>query len=67
MILKQTLLATLVAMKKDFKTTGKCDLTLAKEKEYSLPWAWALAKKSFYSEYINRGLIIYSIKKNSRI
>jgi hypothetical protein len=47
------------AMQKDFKTTGKCDLALVKETEYSLPWTWALAKKSVYTEYINRGLLIF--------
>jgi hypothetical protein len=46
-------------MQKDFKTTGKCDLALVKETEYSLPWTWALAKKSLYTEYINRGLLIF--------
>jgi ionotropic glutamate receptor len=51
-------------MEKDFKTTGKCDLrdlALVKETEYLLPWTWALAKKSFYTEYINRGLLIIII------
>ena len=54
---KQTLFATMDAMEKDFKTTGKCDLALVKEPEYSLPWTWALARKSVYTEYINRGLL----------
>ncbi|EFX79068.1 hypothetical protein DAPPUDRAFT_104768 [Daphnia pulex] len=54
-----TLLAIMDAMQKDFKTTGKCDLALVKETEYSLPWTWALAKKSLYTEYINRGLLIF--------
>jgi hypothetical protein len=49
------------AMQKDFKTTGKCDLALVKETEYLLPWTWALAKKSVYTEYINRGLLIIII------
>ncbi|EFX79067.1 hypothetical protein DAPPUDRAFT_245404 [Daphnia pulex] len=51
-----TLLAIMDAMQKDFKTTGKCDLALVKETEYLLPWTWALAKKSVYTEYINRGV-----------
>jgi ionotropic glutamate receptor len=45
------------AMKNDFQTTGKCDLALVREKEYALPWVWALAKKSLYTESINRGLV----------
>ena len=44
-------------MKNDFNTTGKCDLALVREKEYALPWVWALAKKSLYTESINRGLV----------
>ena len=49
------------AMEKDFKTTGKCDLALVKETEYLLPWTWVLAKKSVYTESINRGLLIIII------
>lgn len=45
------------AMKNDFQTTGKCDLALVREKEYALPWVWALAKKSLYTESINNGLV----------
>ncbi len=29
--------------------------------EYLLPWTWALAKKSVYTEYINSGLLILII------
>jgi hypothetical protein len=56
------------AMEKDFQATGKCGLTLAKEKEPAPPWSWALAKKSPFTEYINRGYtLIHSDTNNSII
>jgi hypothetical protein len=48
-------MAILDAMKNDFQSTGKCNLALAKEKEYASPWSWALAKKSPYAEHFNQG------------
>jgi hypothetical protein len=51
----QSVLAILDVMKNDFQSTGKCNLALAKEKEYASPWSWALAKKSPYLEYFNQG------------
>ena len=43
-------------MQTDYKTTGKCDLALAKVQESAPPTAWVLPKHSPYLENINRGL-----------
>ncbi|EFX79069.1 hypothetical protein DAPPUDRAFT_245402 [Daphnia pulex] len=51
------LLAALDAMKNDFLTTGKCDLTLARQKEPGTPGTWVLTKNSPYTEYISRGIL----------
>jgi hypothetical protein len=51
----QALLVALDAMKNDFHTTGKCDLTLAKQMEPGTPGTWVLTKNSPYTEYISRG------------
>lgn len=48
-------MAILDAMKKDFQSTGKCNLALAKEKEYASPWSCALPKRSPYRECFNQG------------
>lgn len=54
----QALLVALDAMKNDFHTTGKCDLTLARQMEPGTPGTWVLTKNSPYTEYISRGLLL---------
>jgi hypothetical protein len=54
----QALLVALDAMKNDFHTTGKCDLTLARQMEPGTPGTWVLTKSSPYTEYISRGLLL---------
>ncbi|EFX77449.1 hypothetical protein DAPPUDRAFT_321338 [Daphnia pulex] len=50
-------IAALVLIKRDFISTGKCDLTLAKEKESAPSLAWVLPKHSPLREDVTKGVM----------
>lgn len=45
----------LKALLDDFQATGKCNMKLGKNELFLIETAWAIAKKSPYTSYINHG------------
>ncbi|EFX77451.1 hypothetical protein DAPPUDRAFT_247527 [Daphnia pulex] len=54
-------IAALLSMKKDFISTGKCDLTMAKQKEFAPALAWVLPKHSPLREDVTKGFAVIEI------
>ena len=54
----QVTIAALLSMKRDFTSTGKCDLTIAKQKEFAPALAWVLPKHSPLREDVTKGFAL---------